>query len=87
MPFSVDRLAEQATVVDHVYNGHPTPLTIATRAMGRVAIEGRDILLAQVRRQFQRMIGREMPVISMPGLAAAESDETAAMSIPGNPAR
>jgi hypothetical protein len=33
------------------------------------------------------MIGREMPVISMPGLAGAESDETAAMGIPGNATR
>ena len=87
MPFEVDRLDEQATVVDHVYNGRPTPLTIATRAMGRVAIEGREILLAQVRRQFQRMVGREMPVMSMPGLAGADSYETVAMSTNGNPAR
>jgi len=79
MPFEVDRLDEQAIVVDHVYNGRPTPLMMATRAMGRVAIEGREILLAQVGRQFERMVGREMPVMSMPGLAGAEWSETAAM--------
>jgi 3-dehydroquinate dehydratase/shikimate dehydrogenase len=80
MPFDVGRLDEQAIVVDHVYNGHPTPLMVATRAMGRVAIEGREILVAQVRRQFQRMVGREMPVISIPGLAGAEVYETAGQS-------
>jgi shikimate 5-dehydrogenase len=80
MPFEVGRLDAQATVVDHVYNGYPTPLMIATRAMGRVAIEGREILLAQVRRQFQRMVGREMPLMALPGLAGAEAFETAAMA-------
>jgi len=62
-----------------VYNGQPTPLMIATRAMGRVAIEGREILVAQVRRQFQRMVGRAMPVMSMPGLDGLEPYETAAV--------
>lgn len=78
MPFGVDRLDEQAAVIDHVYSGHPTSLIVATRAMGRVAIEGQEILLAQVRRQFQRMVGREMPVMSLPGLAGMEPYETAA---------
>ncbi len=79
MPFEVDRLDEDATVVDHVYSAQPTPLMAATRALGRVAIEGRHILLAQVRRQFQRMVGRELPPVSLTGLVGLESYEPAAM--------
>jgi 3-dehydroquinate dehydratase/shikimate dehydrogenase len=69
MPFQVDGLDEHATVVDHVYSDHPTSLMAATRALGRAAIEGREILLAQVRRQFQLMLGTEMPSMSFPALA------------------
>jgi 3-dehydroquinate dehydratase/shikimate dehydrogenase len=69
MPFRVDGLDEHATVVDHVYSDHPTSLMKATRALGRAAIEGREILLAQVHRQFQLMLGVEMPSASFPALA------------------
>jgi shikimate 5-dehydrogenase len=67
--------------VDHVFSATPTPLMAATRALGRVAIEGRDVLLAQVRRQFQRMLGREMPFVPLTGLAGSDSYETAGIGL------
>jgi 3-dehydroquinate dehydratase / shikimate dehydrogenase len=81
MPFEVDRLDEHATVVDHVYSSTSTSLMAATRALGRVGIEGREILLAQVCRQFQRMLGREMPLVPLTGLVGFEPYETVAMGI------
>ena len=81
MPFQVDRLEEHAAVVDHVCSATSTSLMAATRALGCVAIEGRDILLAQVRRQFQRMLGREMPLVPLTGLAGSDSFETAAVGL------
>jgi shikimate 5-dehydrogenase len=81
MPFEVDRLDEDATVVDHVYSPQATALMAATRALGRVAIEGREILLAQVHRQFERMLRREMPPVSLTGLAGLESCAMAAIGI------
>ena len=81
MPFEVGRLDVHATVVDHVYSSQPTSLMAATRALGRVAIEGREILLAQVRRQFQRMVGKELPLVSLTGLAGLDPFETAAIGV------
>lgn len=60
LPFAIDRLSEDAVVVDLVYGSKPTPLVIGTRSLGRVAIEGREVLLTQVLRQFRLMTGRDM---------------------------
>ena len=62
LPFAIEGLNEDAVVVDQVYGDHPTPLMTRTRALGRVGIDGREVLLSQVRRQFEVMIGRGMPV-------------------------
>jgi len=61
IPFDVDRLNSDATVVDLVYGSKPTPLV--TNSIGRVrqVIDGREVLLTQVRRQFELMTGQEMP--------------------------
>jgi 3-dehydroquinate dehydratase / shikimate dehydrogenase len=61
IPFAIEGLSEDAVVVDQVYGDHPTSLMTRTRALGRVGIDGREVLLSQVRRQFELMIGRGMP--------------------------
>lgn len=61
LPFPVDTLNENAVVVDLVYGSRPTPLVTRTRARGRRAIDGREMLLVQVMRQFALMTGQEMP--------------------------
>jgi 3-dehydroquinate dehydratase/shikimate dehydrogenase len=61
-PFGTDKLREGAVVVDLVYGAKPTPLMTSARSIGCVAADGRDVLLAQVLRQFKLMTGREMPI-------------------------
>ena len=61
IPFRIERLNNNAVVIDLVYGSRPTPLIGGTRARRQVAIDGRDVLLTQVRHQFQMMTGREMP--------------------------
>ncbi|HEX5964404.1 MAG TPA: NAD(P)-binding domain-containing protein [Pyrinomonadaceae bacterium] len=61
IPFKIERLSNEAVVIDLVYGNRPTPLIGGTRARRQVAIDGRDVLLTQVRHQFQMMTGREMP--------------------------
>jgi 3-dehydroquinate dehydratase/shikimate dehydrogenase len=62
MPFELNDLTEDAVVVDLVYGSNPTPLVTNTLARGRRAIDGREVLVIQVVRQFRKMTGREMPV-------------------------
>lgn len=60
-PFEVGTLSAGAVVIDLVYGARPTPLVAGAVARGRAAMDGREVLLAQVLRQFQLMVGREMP--------------------------
>jgi len=60
-PFVIDTLTNGTMVVDLAYGSHPTPLVSAVLARGGAAIDGYDVLLTQVRRQFQLMTGLEMP--------------------------
>jgi 3-dehydroquinate dehydratase/shikimate dehydrogenase len=52
-------------VIDLVYGSRPTPLVNNTLARHQVAIDGRDVLLTQVRNQFRLMTGKEMPSITL----------------------
>ena len=61
IPFKIERLSNEAIVIDLVYGSRPTPLVGGTLARHQVAIDGRDVLLTQVRHQFQMMTGQEMP--------------------------
>jgi len=61
LPFLVDPARKDIVVVDLVYGMKPTPLVAAARMAGQVTIDGVDVLLAQVRSQFQLMTGDEMP--------------------------
>ncbi len=61
MPFEVEGMNEDALVVDLAYGSSPTPLIASAVAQGRIAIDGREVLLIQVRRQFHLMTGKEMP--------------------------
>ena len=59
-PFELETLADEAVVIDLVYGSRPTPLVSNSVGLGRTVIDGRDVLLTQVLRQFQIMTGREM---------------------------
>ena len=60
VPFELERLNDDAVVIDLVYGSRPTPLVGTTRARRQIAIDGRDVLVTQVCRQFQLMTGKEM---------------------------
>lgn len=62
VPFELDQLNGDAVVIDLVYGSRPTPLVDTTRARHQLAIDGRDVLVTQVSRQFQLMTGKEMPI-------------------------
>lgn len=60
-PFKIETLGEDAAIIDLVYGSAPTPLIASARELEHVAIDGREVLRAQVLRQFQLMTGTEMP--------------------------
>src|ERR1044071_2652159 len=62
VPFELDRLNDDAVVIDLVYGARPTPSFDTTRARHQLAIDGRDVLVTQVSHQFQLMTGKEMPI-------------------------
>jgi 3-dehydroquinate dehydratase / shikimate dehydrogenase len=62
VPFRVEDLDQEAVIIDLAYGSRPTPLVANSLARERVTIDGREILLGQVQRQFQLMTGKEMPV-------------------------
>jgi 3-dehydroquinate dehydratase/shikimate dehydrogenase len=68
-PFKLERLNSNAVVIDLVYGARPTPLVDKTTARHQVAIDGRHVLITQVRKQFLLMTGQEMPSINeMPSI-------------------
>src|SRR5262249_19102341 len=68
LPFAIDDLARDAVVVDLVYVPGTTALVTEARARGVRVVEGRQVLLAQVERQFSRMTGLAPPVGLVAGL-------------------
>ena len=61
-PFELETMNNNAVVIDLVYGARPTPLVGTTRARQQVAIDGRDVLVTQVRHQFRLMTGKEMSI-------------------------
>jgi len=61
LPLRRADLSRVPVVVDLVYGAQTTPLIAGAIASGNVAIDGREVLFVQVRRQFQLMTGRDMP--------------------------
>lgn len=65
VPFKIERMNDDAVVIDLVYGSRVTPLVGTTRARQQVAIDGRDVLVTQVSHQFQLMTGKQMPEITL----------------------
>jgi 3-dehydroquinate dehydratase/shikimate dehydrogenase len=77
LPFKLKGLSQDAVVVDLVYGSQTTPLIAAAQAQGRIAIDGREVLYLQVRRQFHLMTGQEMPtdlVLKILGMKSSSSN-------------
>lgn len=64
-PFNLDNLNEEGVVIDLVYGQKPTPLVEKSLAREQVVIDGRDVLLTQVVRQFRMMTGNEVSATMM----------------------
>jgi 3-dehydroquinate dehydratase/shikimate dehydrogenase len=60
-PFKLETLNEEVVVIDLVYGARPTPLVDTTLAREQVAIDGCDVLVTQVQKQFRMMTGKDMP--------------------------
>lgn len=61
MPFDIRGLSRDVIIIDLVYGANTTELIGNALAMGRPAVDGREVLYLQVRRQFHLMTGQEMP--------------------------
>jgi len=61
LPFSIDSVSSDTVVVDLAYGKHPTPLVSEVLARGGTVVDGHDVALTQIRKQFQMMLGQEMP--------------------------
>jgi 3-dehydroquinate dehydratase/shikimate dehydrogenase len=73
VPFAAEALERQTVVVDLVYGLRTTELVSRVRQLGRVAVDGFEVLSAQVSRQFLLMTGQHLPM----GIAQAASCHTA----------
>lgn len=60
-PFALDSLNSDAVIIDLAYGNNPTPLVSGILARGGTVVDGYDVLLTQVRKQFRLMVGKEMP--------------------------
>jgi 3-dehydroquinate dehydratase/shikimate dehydrogenase len=61
LPFDVRRMQPTGSVVDLTYGHETTPLVRDALSLGMTAIEGLEVLLIQVLRQFRLMTSRDMP--------------------------
>ena len=59
--FDPDRLKPSAAVLDMVYGPHPTRLLRQVKDSGRIAVDGRAMLLNQALEQFRLMTGEPLP--------------------------
>lgn len=60
-PFALKGLSKDAIVIDLVYRPTLTPLIANALALGLTAIDGQEVLRIQVREQFRKMTGHELP--------------------------
>ncbi|MDA8016593.1 MAG: type I 3-dehydroquinate dehydratase [Thermoanaerobaculia bacterium] len=60
LAFDPERLAPHAAVLDMVYGSGPTRLLQRVEELGRIAVEGREMLLYQALEQFRLMNGCEL---------------------------
>lgn len=62
LPFDVNRMQAGGTVIDLTYGRDVTPLIDRALSVGLRTVDGLEVLLIQVLRQFRLMTGLEMPM-------------------------
>lgn len=81
IPFRLDGLDPATVVFDLNYRATQTPLIEAAQAAGYVTVDGREMLLAELSRQFRLMTGEAMPVAEVSaalGIRGIEDDKATA---------
>jgi 3-dehydroquinate dehydratase/shikimate dehydrogenase len=61
IPFATDELTPGTVVLDFVYRDRVTALMASCRERGLTTVDGWEVLLGEVRRQFRLMTGATMP--------------------------
>ncbi|HKN98571.1 MAG TPA: type I 3-dehydroquinate dehydratase [Pseudonocardiaceae bacterium] len=87
--FPLDGLDPATVVFDLNYRATETPLIAAAQAAGYVTVNGKEMLLAELSRQFRLMTGRDMPVAEVSaalGIRGIEDDKVTA-DVPDHPIR
>lgn len=81
LPFGIDGVNPDTVIFDLNYGAADTPLIATARAAGHPTIDGKNMLVAEVSRQFHGMTGHRLPteetrvLLGMP--AAAPGEDTA----------
>jgi 3-dehydroquinate dehydratase/shikimate dehydrogenase len=81
--FRLDGLDPATVIFDLNYRATETPLITAARAAGYVTVDGKEMLLAELSRQFRLMTGNDMPLTEVGaalGIRGIEDDKAAAAS-------
>ena len=61
LPLDVSRMPAHGIVIDLAYGSEATPLVAGAHSLGLQTVDGLEVLLIQVLRQFRLMTGLEMP--------------------------
>ncbi|HEX5407144.1 MAG TPA: type I 3-dehydroquinate dehydratase [Pseudonocardiaceae bacterium] len=79
--FGLEGLDPTTVIFDLNYRPTETPLIAAAQAAGYVTVDGKEMLLAELSRQFRLMTGQDMPVAEVSaalGMRGIEDDKAAA---------
>ncbi|HEX5119993.1 MAG TPA: type I 3-dehydroquinate dehydratase [Pseudonocardiaceae bacterium] len=79
--FPLDGLDPTTVIFDLNYRATETPLIAAAQAAGYVTVDGKEMLLAELSRQFHLMTGRDMPIAEVSaalGMRGIEDDKATA---------
>jgi 3-dehydroquinate dehydratase / shikimate dehydrogenase len=81
IPFRLDGLDPATVIFDLNYRAAETPLIETAQAAGYVTVDGKEMLLAELSRQFRLMTGRDMPIAEVSaalGIRGIEDDKATA---------
>ncbi len=81
MPFDLYRTSGRQLIIDMAYASQMTPLVKKALLSGIPVIDGRSMLITQVREQFRKMTGRIMPVELARDLASLPNTQNSPQQI------
>ncbi len=75
LPFEVKAMRPGSILVDLTYGSRETALTAAGRRRGLTVVDGWDVLVVEVARQFRLMTGHQMPPVAAAALRTDRREE------------